>query len=399
MALTEQEEFELLSLEREKAMGGGQNVQPPQTEQPQQNVLQQLMQAISQTPNNIIRGVAEPFIKSIGAAGLGINDLMQGGQNVPEYNVPFPGGDIPIKRMQTLPQAVGLGLQGGSMAMGGTPVVGGAAYGAGQAMSEQKSGGEIAGQAALGGLIGKGISVASGKPLINPAVKKIFQYDNVLKQAQKAKVSLDAVRKTLGQAKQIALQEVQDVPAKVDWSEVPQKAINKIKDPIYKVGFDDDGAVINTVGNLDKVKTALNDITTAKDFVEATHMEKRQIMQFAGKVRDSMLKATEEIGKPELAKALADYHNFMDNYSIVNSKLTDKFGNALGNKMKAMFKMEAEPLVKEAWKDIAKGSPEIKSIMGSMKRRELLSQLLKYSGYGTIATGAVGGLGYLINKD
>ena len=124
--------------------------------------IDQVKRAFMDTPNMVIRGVAEPFVKSIGTAGLGINDLLRGGkQTVPEYDVPFPGGSIPIRRLKTLPQAVGLGLQAGAMALPGTlgkNIISGAMYGGGKAMEERKNAPEIAGQAvggaALGGVLG-----------------------------------------------------------------------------------------------------------------------------------------------------------------------------------------------------------------------------------------------------
>jgi hypothetical protein len=67
----------------------------------------------------------------------------------------------------------------------------------------------------------------------------------------------------------------------------------------------------------------------------------------------------------------------MDNYSIINDHLVDKYGNALGNKLKHTFGILSESATKEAWKEVAKSSPEIKSVMNSMNRRELMKNLLK----------------------
>ena len=89
-----------------------------------------------------------------------------------------------------------------------------------------------------------------------------------------------------------------------------------------------------------------------------------------------MLDAAKDVGKPQLAQALKDYHNFMDKYEIVNSKLTDKFGNAMGNKFKETFRLTSEPAVKEAWNELGKSSPEINTIIKSRKNRELLKALL-----------------------
>ena len=368
--------------------------EPQPQVQPQQNILSQLLQATQNTIGGIAGGVIQPPAKIVGRAGQAISGMM-GGSSEP-YTIPMPqylGGNIDIAPAQSISQAMGPVAQTTGMMLTGNPAIGGAVYGAGMGMEEQDNIGGVAGKAALGGLIGAGIGKLTGQ-------YKLPKYENSLKQAIKGKNALDTLRTTLGQAKDIALQEVSNVKAQLNWSgNVSDKVVKAIQNPIYKVEFNEEGGVVNTIGNLDKVKSALQDLVTTKDFVEAGNMEKRQVMQFAGKVRDTMVEAANKVGKPQLAKALKDYHNFMDNYNLINDKLVDKYGNAMANKLKATFKWNAEPAIKEAWKDVSKSSPEIKSVMGSMNRRELLSNLLKYTGYGAIATGAVGGVGHLLNKD
>lgn len=236
------------------------------------------------------------------------------------------------------------------------------------------SGGEKIIAEAGGMVIPVGAVASVGKK----AIQKIFGFGTDLERAEKAKKALDTVRDTLGQAKQIALKDAKDIPAVLDWSgTVPQKVIDTIKNPIYEIEFNQSGGVVNTVGNLDKIKIALNDVLTRRDFVEASNMEKKQIMQFAGRVRDTILKATKDANKPELGKALKDYHEFMERYNVINDHLVDKYGNALGNKLKETFRLTAEPLYKEAWKEVSKASPEIKTVMKEMQHREILKALLK----------------------
>lgn len=359
-----------------------------QIQQPQQqpNILQQLLQATKGTIGGIAGGIIQPPAKIVGRAGQAIASMISGKPPQP-YSIPMPeylGGNIPIEPAQSISQALGPVAQTTAMMMGGSPMLAGATYGAGMGMEEREGGLGIAGKAALGGLFGAGIQKLKGKPVLPEKIRNIFKYNNALEQAQKSKIALDNTRTLLGKAKDIALQEVKDVPAELDWSgNVSQKVVNTIKNPIYKVEFTEEGGVVNTIGNLDKVKSALQDLLTTKDFVEAGNMEKRLIMQFTGRVRDTMVKAANNIGKPELATALKNYHNFMDNYNLINDKLVDKYDNAMANKLKATFKWSAEPAVKKAWKEVSKASLEIKSIMGSMNRRELLKNLLKVAGIGT----------------
>ena len=156
----------------------------PSTKKP--GILSQLGQATLNTPNMVLRGLAEPLVKSIGAAGLGINDLLNlPGKNIQGYDVPFPGGAIPVQRMQTMPQAIGLGLQGGALATG-SPVVGGALYGGGRALATQESGVDIAKQTALGAGLGYIGGVAAGKYNLGADKTKLVQeatniYRNILR--------------------------------------------------------------------------------------------------------------------------------------------------------------------------------------------------------------------------
>lgn len=234
--------------------------------------------------------------------------------------------------------------------------------------------------------------MAKGVQALAKIVKPVMKWESSLQQAQKAKTSLDTLRTTLGKAKEIALSNTGDIPAEVDFSgNMSQKVINAIKNPVYQVEFTPEGGVVGNIRNLDKIKTALNDIVTTKDFVEAGNMEKRQIMQFAGKVRNNMVSAANKAGKPELGQSLKDYHDFMGNYNKINDHLVDKYGDAMANKMKAMFKPEAEQAVKESWKELSKTSPEIKGIMDSMNKRELMRGLLKKAGYAGAAATAYEG--------
>jgi hypothetical protein len=338
MALTEQEEFELLSLEREKAMGSGQPKQPQQQAQ-QPNVLQQLLQGTQNAVGSLVGGFMNPPTQVIGRAGQAIESMLSGQPPQP-YTLQRPqilGGDLEISPAKSLGQAMVPAAET-SLMMAGPQIASGA-----------------------GKLIGK-----------------ISKFDNVLVQSKKAKAALDTLRDALGGAKQVALQEVKDIPVEFDLKKIPEKVLAKLRDPSngYGIEFTAEGKIPTTLGNMDKIKMALQDMPSTKDFVEAGNMAKRQVINLSSELRDAIVSAANKAGKPELGKALSDYHNFMNNYEVVNSKLTDKFGNAMGNKLKESFRLTAEPAVKEAWSEIGKQSPEIKSIIRSRKNRELLKALL-----------------------
>jgi len=223
-------------------------------------------------------------------------------------------------------------------------------------------------------------------------LKNIFKLEGELSQAKKAKVALDATRDIIGKAKALAIQEVKDVPAELNFGgNMSQKIVDAIKNPIYGVEFTQEGGVVNTVGNLDKVKEAVGDlISSPKLWQEAPKKEIGMIKKFYGEIVSSMKSAANKAGKP-IDSALDNYGKFMDNFHKINDKLVDKYGNAMGNKLKESFKLQAEPALKQAWREVSKASPEIKSVMKSMNSREMLRALLSagtiYEGGKKILTG------------
>jgi hypothetical protein len=221
-------------------------------------------------------------------------------------------------------------------------------------------------------------------------LKGVMKWDTALQQAGKAKEGLDTLRNALGSAKSLAVDEVKDIPASLNWGlNKSQRIIEAIKNPVYDVEFTPQGGVLETIGNLDKVKKAVGElISSPKVWEEAPKTEQRLIKMFYGEVRKSMVKASEQAGK-SIEPALKAYDEFMDKYTLVDKTLADSHGTLLANKMKSAFKIMAEPAVKQAWKDVSKASPEVKSVMDSMNRRELLSNILKVSGATALGTGAV----------
>lgn len=219
-----------------------------------------------------------------------------------------------------------------------------------------------------------------------PAIQNIFKYENNLQQATKAKDALDTIRETLGKAKGDAVNTLRDVPAVLDFSgNKSQRVTDVIKNPLYGVEFTDEGGVKNTIGNLDKVKTAVGDLIHGNQRVweEAPGVEQRAIKMFYGKISDSMRQAAIDAGHPELGKTLDAYSSFMDKYHLANKTVVDAAGNAMGNKLRDTFKLGAEPAYSNAWKNLIsenKSFPESKklqSIMNSMKNREMVKNLLK----------------------
>lgn len=244
---------------------------------------------------------------------------------------------------------------------------------------------QMASGAALVAPLPLGMVAEGATKMVAPIVKKFIKYDSALQQAQKGKDALDALRNTLGTAKNIAVKDVENVATDFSFNGVKSdKIMQAIKNPVYEVAFDKEGKVIQTVGNLDKVKSAIGElVNTPALWEEAPKTEVQHIKSIYGQVNQAMKEAARGVGKPIDAQ-LEAYNKFMDKYAIVNKTLVDNAGNAMGNKLKTAFKIQAEPAVKQAWKDLSKSSPQIKSVMDSMNKRELIKNLIKYGGTGAV---------------
>jgi hypothetical protein len=167
--IRDKETGEIFTIREKDAQEQSTQEQPQVAEQqPQQNILQQLMGSTERTVGGLVGGMIEPPIKAIGRGGQAIESLISG-QPPQNYNIPMPGymgGDISIEPAQNAGQLMG-------------PVV------------------------------GSTLSMLGIKGAMNPkSITGIVKYDNVLTQAKKAKVALDESRSILGKAKDIALQEV-----------------------------------------------------------------------------------------------------------------------------------------------------------------------------------------------
>jgi len=242
-------------------------------------------------------------------------------------------------------------------------------------------------------------TVALGKGVVKGATKginvlrRILKFDDVLTQAKQSKNAIDLIRDTLGKAKELAIKDVKDLPVNFDLKKIPERVLAKLRDPAngYNIDFMPDGSSMpQNMENMDKVKMALQNMPSTKDFVEAGNMAKRQIINLSKDLRDAMVSTANKAGKPELGKTLKDFHEFMNNYDLINDHLVNKHGVAMGNKLKETFKWTAEPAVKEAWKVLGKSNPEIKAIIKSRQNRELMKGLLKVYAPATAGLTATG---------
>lgn len=233
------------------------------------------------------------------------------------------------------------------------------------------------GAESLVGLKNLGVLTKNAIKEIPSGVKKVLNWENSIQQANKAKGALDALERNYGSAYQVALDPVKSIPVDVDFGLMPKKVLDVLKNEkdTYGVLFNANGSLVNTLENVNKIKTAADEMLTPAMRMEGKTTEINQIKQFAGHIGKQMRIAANKAGKP-IDEAMDAYGSFKDKYNQIAYNLKDKIKDASANKLRAQFTLKAEPEIKQAWKDLSKESPELKSIMDSRKNRELLKRLL-----------------------
>jgi hypothetical protein len=119
----------------------------------------------------MVRGIAEPVIKNVIGRPMIAAESMATGNEPVGFDYPFPGflgGNIPVTPIKSIPQAIGAAGQTSALAL--SPGLGGAMYGAGQAMEEQASIPDIIKRGLITGVLGKAVGTASGEPLLKGRV-------------------------------------------------------------------------------------------------------------------------------------------------------------------------------------------------------------------------------------
>lgn len=313
-------------------------------------------------------------IPSSGTFGQMADQINQGADAMPETNL------NPVAKF-------------GAQVMGEAPAMIGVGGMAGQA-------GEALG--VLGKLVGKAptpwgeLGEAAGQAAVkSKEFGKALKWKSTLDQANKAGEALEAMKDTIGKGKALALEIVKDSPAEfnfINHPKTPNIVFDALKRPEYGIEFAENGNIKQTVGNLDKIKGMLGDLNRAK-WDGKTTIQSMQIERVYGAVRQSMINGAEKASEGSgaaLSKSMDAYSNFMDHYHAVKPVIMNRVEMARSNGLKSLFKPGAEQNVQAAFHELGKVSPEVRQVVGVMKRNQLLKNLLKVGGVG-IGAGAVYG--------
>lgn len=221
-------------------------------------------------------------------------------------------------------------------------------------------------QVGLGNLATKGKIVENINRAKNVAIgklPKVMGKDYVKVRAEEGVKALKDLRKTLGTEVKTAIDKVDDVAINAqqlskNMPRLPSKVLSALDDPIYGIEKLRDGSYKPTVGNLHKIKEALDDFMSTKTWEEAGKKSQQLVKQAYGVIRKTMGEVAPEINEP-----MRNYSSFMDTYRKVLKTVQDTSGTILEKKLRGAMKPEAERAYQQAWEDFAKMWPRAGQIM------------------------------------
>lgn len=174
----------------------------------------------------------------------------------------------------------------------------------------------------------------------------------------------DIVRKTKGEA------DIRGVEKAVEM--LPDNIKAKIGSKFYGVEKAVDGSIKSSVKNLSKLKDALDDFMTDKDWIESSKMTKGAIRRAYGAVSRAMKKA-----EPKLTEPMADYSKFKKLYRKA-APTVERKGEAVEKPLRGVFKKGSERSTQIAWEKLAKENPEIAEVVKNMRKYAGRQDLKKF---------------------
>jgi len=244
-----------------------------------------------------------------------------------------------------------------------------------------------------------GLSIAGGKTLkgISNRLPKIMGKNYTIDRATQAVDALDETRTNLGQNVGEAIKQYSDRTIDInklgDLPTLPKNVLSALDDPIYQIEKLPDGSIKPTLGNMQKLKEALDDFISSKQWEEATKMNQRVIKQAYGKISQAMKDAA-----PEIKESLSRYGDFMEIYRDVIKTVKDTGGRVLEKKFRGVFKPGAERTYQIAWDKMTKYAPELKQILKDMGKFTSRQTVKSIVGKGIIGGGALYGLRRLVGN-
>lgn len=231
--------------------------------------------------------------------------------------------------------------------------------------------------------------------------------DYSFQKAQQAADLLNSTRSQLGRNVKASISRVKDIRiSDTDdltrlgrvFKKMPKEVVNKLDDPVYAIEKYADGSIKPTLGNLNKIKGALDDTMTQRQWFEAGKLTKRRIKLGYKVVNDTMRKTARAFGTP-IDEPLNNYHNFMNTYNKIIRKVQDTKGTVLEKSFRNSLKPGAERSYQLAWQEMTKQIPELKRVLRDIEKynkrqafKQGLSSTAKRAAW-MAGAGAAGGYG------
>jgi len=282
---------------------------------------------------------APSFLKPILASAAkttkaGIGSVIPGGQfTIEKPQIAARGAALALPATR-IPEAVGLGARLGVQQIvppEETPIPGMVA--------------EVAG----------GLTTAGIRGLFRTA--KLGNKQQVLKGVKSALSEADEARKTLSKDitdvfdspigdKPIDIKKTSEALAGIP--ETIQKKILKDAN-IFNIEVLPDGSIKPTTKNIWRLRQALDDFLTSKDYIETTKAGKKVILSARRQVAQILAEVD-----PKIKTVMKNFSEFMESFDPVKRILTDAKGKAVANKIISASKKSGEPAQKIALEKFAK---------------------------------------------
>jgi len=131
---------------------------------------------------------------------------------------------------------------------------------------------------------------------------------------------------------------------------------------VFKIDVLPDGSINPEVRNVWRVRQALDDFLTSKDFIEASKAAKKVILS----ARRGVAKTLAEVD-PQIKTVMKNFSDFMDSFEPVKRILADNKGNAIANKIISAVKKGGEPAQRTALETFAKNFEQTQKALSGAK--------------------------------
>ena len=242
-----------------------------------------------------------------------------------------------------------------------------------------KTAGQI-GKEAVGEVKGIGQTISKGAKAVWEKRPRIMGRDYTITRAQTLAKDLKDLRLGYGSLKEDMLSKVGNI--KTDQTKLvsaldklPDNAINKMSETIYD--FKD-----SSISNIDKIREAIGDILSSKDWIEATKTNKATLKHVFNEL-GNLMKETH----PDVSSSFDAYSGFMKEIYRPAEKVLFRSGRVVEKPLRGALKSRTERTTQQAFENLGKSVETSKQALkdiGKFTGRQQIKTVAKRIGAGYV---------------